>query len=531
MRFKFLKTMLVATAAIFGATACTDLNVEPESTVTGANIFQDLSSYESFLAKIYGGLALSGQQGGAGQPDIQGIDEGFSQYIRLIWQMNELPTEEAIIAWADDGVQPLNTQLWSDANPFSQSMYYRIFLQVAYANEFLRETTDERLAEVGLSPEDRATVQQFRAEARFLRALSYWHGIDLFGSIPLVTEDFQPGSGTPEQSTRQELYDFVVAELTDIRAELPAIGAGEYGRADQGAVSMLLAKLYMNAGVYVGAANWTGAMTEIESLIGSGAYQLDDEYTEPFLADNNTSPEMIFPIPQDGQNTRSFGGTTFLTHASVGGSMDPGGDYGLDGGWWGIRAQPGLVNLFPNDGTPPTGDARFDDIFYVQDAQKSVDDINNFQNGYAAPKFRNITSDGQPGSNLGFADVDYPMFRYSDVLLMYVEAYLMGGGGTEQNAVDYVNDLRERAYGDQSGNIAAVDLDMDFVKDERARELYWEGHRRTDLIRWGQFSDAGVWQWKGGVQAGQTTESFRDLYPLPASELLANPNLTQNPGY
>ena len=96
----------------------------------------------------------------------------------------------------------------------------------------------------------------------------------------------------------------------------------------------------------------------------------------------------------------------------------------------------------------------------------------------------------------------------------------------------YINDLRERAYGDASGNITTGDLDLAFVLDERARELYWEGHRRTDLIRYGLFTGSGkLWSWKGNVQGGAATPDTRDLYPIPASEILANPNLVQNDGY
>ena len=98
-------------------------------------------------------------------------------------------------------------------------------------------------------------------------------------------------------------------------------------------------------------------------------------------------------------------------------------------------------------------------------------------------------------------------------------------------AVDYINELRVRAYGGTSGNISQADLDLDFILDERARELYWEAHRRTDLIRFDQFSDNGVWQWKGGVQSGTTTDAFRDVMPLPATDLGINTNLEQNPGY
>ena len=523
------RTLALAAALVLGgAAACTDITVPPKSTVTGANIFNDPNSYRAFLAKIYAGLAVTGQQGGAGRGDISGIDEGFSQYIRLYWQMQELPTEEAVIAWNDAGVQELNTQIWSSSNQFLVSMYYRIYFQAGMANEFLRETTDDKLSQRNVSSALRTDIQQFRAEARFLRALSYWHGLDLFGDIPLVTEEDELGSTPPQQATRAEVFAYVVSELNAIRTALPAAGAGQYGRADRGAVDMLLAKVYLNSAVYTGTARYNEARAAAEAVITSGAYTLDDNYREIFLADNHTSPEIIFAVTQDGRNTRSFGGTTFLAHAGVGGNMNQA-DYGLNGGWWGLRARPEFVTLFP--GGPATADRRGSSIFYTNGQSLAINELLNFQQGIGAPKYSNVTSTGAPGSDLEFVDIDYPMFRLADAYLTYAEAVLRGGGGSRAQALGYINALRQRAYGNASGNISDADLTLNFILDERARELYWEGHRRQDLIRFDRFSDNGIWTFKGGVQAGRTTESFRDLYPLPASELLANPNLEQNEGY
>jgi hypothetical protein len=522
------RAMALAAALLMGgAAACTDITAPPKSTVTGANIFNDPNSYRAFLAKLYGGLAVTGQQGPAGRPDIQGIDEGFSQYIRLYWQMQELPTDEAVIAWNDAGVQELNTQIWSTQNQFLVSMYYRIYFQVALANEFLRETTDDKLTARNTGSSLRADIQQYRAEARFLRALSYWHGIDLFGSIPLVREDFALNSPPPAQATRQEVYDFVVAELTEVRAQLPAPAATQYGRASRAAADMLLAKVYLNAQVYTGTPRWAEARAAAEAVI-AGGFSLDDDYLDMFLADNHTSPELVFAVPQDGQNTRSFGGTTFLAHASVGGNMNQTA-YGLNGGWWGLRARPELVAQFP--GGAASADERASSVFFTNGQTVGITDLLNFQQGVAAPKYQNVTQAGTPGSDLEFVDTDYPMFRLADAYLIYAEAVLRGGGGTRAQALAYVNALRQRAYGNTSGNITDAQLTLDFILAERARELYWEGHRRQDLIRYDRFTDNGVWVFKGGVQAGRTTEAFRDLYPLPASELEANPNLDQNPGY
>lgn len=520
------RALLVAALLTAGAVGCTDTTELPTSTITDQTYFDDPSSYRAFLAKIYAGLAVSGQRGPAGNGDIQGIDEGFSQYLRLYWKMQELPTDEAVIAWGDVGIPEMNTQQWASSNPFVVSMYYRIAFQVSMANEFLRQTTDDKLAERNVSPQLAADIQIFRAEARFLRALSYWHGVDMFGNIPLVDETVPIGPTPPPQNTRQEIYDFLVSELTDLQGDLlPSAGPATYGRATREAAIMLLAKVYMNAEVYTGTPQYSQALAAVEQVIG-GSFTLDPSYRHLFQADNHTSPEIIFPIVQDGKKTQSFGGTTFLVHASCGGSMVPG-DQGVGGCWFGLRLKRQAYDRFVTPVADPRG------AFFWTDGQTpDVEAISNFNNGIANQKFTNRTSTGANGSDLEFVDTDFPLFRLGDALLMYAEAHLRGGGGDRATALGYVNQLRQRAFGNASGNIADGDLTLDFILEERGRELLWEAHRRTDLVRYGYFTGGDyIWQWKGGVQAGRATSPHLDLFPLPASELSTNPNLRQNPGY
>ena len=523
---KQTRTLLLSSLALVAVAACTDVTVEPKSTISSANIFNEPGAYKQFLAKLYGGLAVTGQSGPDGSADIAGIDEGFSQYMRLYWELQELPTDEAILGWGDAGIPEMTTHQWSSSNPFPSAMYYRAYFQVGMINEFLRQTTDAKLAERGVSGSLSAEVKRYRAEARFLRALSYWHALDFFGDVPLVTDATELGKEPPAQATRSAVFDYVVAELNAIRNDLPAAGTGGYARADQGAVAMLLAKLYLNSAVYTGTARWSEARAETEKVI-AGTYQLDPNWRRIFSADNHTSPEMVFAITADGEKTRTWGGMTFLIHASVGGGMNAS-DYGIDGGWWGLRVKPEILPLYPALG-PSSPDKRAA-FFYTQGQTQAIGAIGDFGQGIPAPKFRNITSTGQPGSNSTFPDTDFPVFRLSDAYLMYAEAVLRGGGGSRATALGYVNALRTRAYGNASGNIADAQLTLDFLLDERVRELLWEGHCRTDLIRYGKFV-TGIWAWKGNTQAGKATEAFRVLYPLPAAEMLANPKLKQNTGY
>jgi hypothetical protein len=543
-----LRYVLVLLLAV-GLVGCDEAGVSPQSSATPENTFEDNRSYRQFLGKIYGGLVLTGQEGPAGNPDLQLIDEGFSQYMRVYWQLQELPTDEAVLAWGDEGVQPLNQQQWTPSNPFVEAMYNRVYFQAAMANEFLRQTTPEKLDQRGVDGDLRQQIQQFRAEARFLRALSYWHGLDLFGDIPLVTEESAVGLQAPDQNTREEVFSFVESELTAITDSegdetLPPVGQAEYGRADQGAAYMVLAKLYLNAEVYTGTARYGDAIDATEQIIDSGAYTLEENYQELFLADNHTANGIIFSIPQDGERTQNFGGTTFLGHASIGGGTMNAADYGFNFGWWGLRTTENVVNRFPD----LSGEADTRGIFFAEKQSVAINSLTDFTQGIAVPKFRNVTSGCEPagyvipeendipacraGANSEFPDIDFPLFRLADAYLMYAEATLRGGGGSESKAQSLVNDLRERAgMGRDVGTDDGPSLTLDFLLEERSRELLWEASRRTDLVRYEQFTVSGTWPWKGGQQEGTTTSGNLDLYPIPQSQLQVNDNLEQNPGY
>lgn len=527
----FKPIFLVLLGVSFFWSCESELDLQPEDNRrTGDVTFQDPESYKQFLAKLYAGLSVSGQEGPAGDPDLQGLDEGFSQYLRLYWMLQELPTEEAVLGWNDEGIPSLVEQSWTAGNPFIRTMYSRLMYQIALTNEFMRQTTPELLESRGLDTAERDNVMEYRNEARFLRALHYYHALDLYGNVPFITEEDPVGAFLPEQIQSADLFSYIEGELLEIEAEMAAPASNEYGRADQAAVWMLLAKLYLNAEVYTGSGRYDDAL-EYSAMVANSNYQIIDDYQNLFLADNDQNGaqnEIIFPITFDGDNTQSYGGMAFIIHASIGGDMDPE-EYGVSSGWAGLRTTSGLVEEFP-------GEAESDDnraLFFTEGQSKEINSLSSFTDGYAVTKFQNITSEGEAGADdTGeFPDTDFPLFRLADAYLMYAEAHLRGGGGSAGEAVAYVNELRERAYGDDSGNISQDELTLDFILAERARELYWEAHRRTDRIRFGEFSDRGVWPLKGGVPQGTTTEAYRDLMPIPASDLGVNTNLTQNPGY
>jgi hypothetical protein len=530
MKNKFIQILTLAAAVIVLATGCTkNLDRKPFYEVTSATVYDKFSNYKSILAKLYAGLAVSGQQGPSGRPDIFGIDEGFSSYLRQYWQLQELTTDEAVISWNDGTIKDLHDMDWTPANEFIRMMYDRIFYQISLCNEFMRETTDSKLSDRKISGSDFNEAKKYRAEARFLRALSYYHAIDMFGNVPYVLETDPIGSFFPSQITRANLFTWLETELKTLETELTAARQNEYGRADQAAVWFVLAKLYLNAEVYTGTAKNTECLTYCNKLINEN-YLLANQYRYNFLADNHTSPELVFSVNFDGLRTKSWGAMTYLVHAPVGGNMNPS-LFGINGGWGGLRATKALVNIFPNATGVP--DAR--GMFHTSGQNLEITDISTFTDGYPVTKYRNVTSSGAPGSDVqgNFPDTDFPLFRLADVYLMYAEAVLRGGsGGSTATALNYVNALRQRAYGNSSGNITSGQLTLDFILDERARELNWEAHRRQDLIRFGKFTGSNyLWPWKGGVANGAAVADFRKLFPIPATDIAANPNLVQNNGY
>ncbi|MDW7691389.1 RagB/SusD family nutrient uptake outer membrane protein [Flammeovirgaceae bacterium SG7u.111] len=518
MKRIIIKTAMVVATALLVSACVGDLDVVPidPNVVSSENVYKTTEDYKEGLAKLYATFALSGQQGPAGQADIEGIDEGFGNYLRQYWNHQELTTDEAVLSWNDATIKDFHWHTWTPTDVFVAAMHSRIMYTVALSNEFIRLTAGS---------ED-ADIQTFNAEARFLRALAYSHGIDLFGTMPFVTEEDLPGAFFPDRITRGDLFDYVVGELQAIE---PLVGdAGfEYGRADKGAVWMLLGKLYLNAEVYKGVAMYDEAIAVLDKVI-NGPYSISTQYLHTFVADNHTSPEMILPITYDGVNTQTFGGMVYLVHSQIGGSMDAQGMFGTADAWAGLRTTSALVNKFDMD-----NDKRA--LFWTDGQSLEINDIGLFTDGYAITKFRNRKLDGTPSDSQHNVqvDTDWPMFRLADAYLMYAEAVLRGGtGGSRALALGYVNELRERAYGDASGNIADGELTLDFILDERARELFWEGHRRTDLIRFGQFTNGSYqWPWKGKVAEGVATSSHRNLFPVPAAQISANPNLIQNPEY
>ena len=529
-RYKIFALMIVAAATML--TSCVnDLDTEPLNPriSTAASIYKDPAAYKQLLAKLYAAMTQTGQRGEYGQAEISAPDEGTTSFMRMYWSAQEITTDECISAWGDPGLTEYHGLNWSEQNGYIQLLYQRIFINIAYCNEYIREVTP-RID--GLSASMQADVKQYVAEARVMRALYYSFAMDLWGNVPFVTEADAPGAFLPQQISRADLFAYIETELKDILPALAPAGKNEYARADQAAAWMLLAKIYLNAKVYTNTDRYSDCITYCNNIINSGVYSINsNSYADLFLADNDRlRNEIIFPIAEDGNNGRNYGGVTFIIHAAVGGAMDADNEFGIgSGGWSGSRPTNAFVKKFAD----PSGATDKRAIFYTKGQTLEITQPTVFTQGYLCAKFKNLTSGGAKGQNATFVDTDFPLFRLADVYLMYAEAVKRGGsGGDLGTATSFINQLRTRAYGNASGAISSADLSLQFILDERARELYWEAQRRTDLVRFGQFtSDTYLWDWKGNVKAGAGSDSHYNLFPLPASDRAINTNLVQNPGY
>ncbi|MDR0507238.1 MAG: RagB/SusD family nutrient uptake outer membrane protein [Dysgonamonadaceae bacterium] len=531
--FKITKYAAFAVVSALVLSSClNDLDVIPtDPSIITDQIFKDNpDAYKQNLAKIYAGLAVSGPTD-AGSSDIQGLDAGYGQYMRAYWVMQEVTTDEAILHWGDAGIPELATGTWNTSNQFIRAMYLRIAYQSRVTSEYLNITSEDKLNSRGqgnLIPE----VKTYRAEARFLRALSYFHAIDLFGNFGFLDENTDLGI-LPIQKNRAELVDYVESELLAIIPDLKDPRTNEYGRVDKAAAWFLLAKLYLNSQVWAEKDRNADCIKMCENIINAG-YSIATNYNYLFLADNDknsSAGEYIAVIPQDGLHLQAYGCMTFIIQAATltGDSTGYTGKYVPEdiqvncgvGGWNGATIRPELYNKFD------VADKRA--MFFTHGHELDLTVLSsNTKYGYGVTKFRNVTSAGVNGSDGNFVDTDYPLFRLADAYLMYAEAAVRSNSNKAM-AANYVNQLRARA------GISAVsqsDLTTDFILNERARELYWEGWRRQDLIRFGKFTgNSYVWQWKGNSHDGTVIADFRKLFPLPEDQLQMNKNLKQNPGY
>ena len=509
----YITKILIATGALLSS-CINQLDQYPHIEKTPVDVYTSVENYEMVLAKLYGSFVLAGQDKGGGNEDILG-SRGFD-YMRCYFNMQEVGTDEVAMIWhASDGQTALSYLSWDSTDPWVFDMYYRIYYTIALCNEFLRYANVGAIG--GFSESDQQQIMQMSYEARFLRALAYSHALDMFRNVPFVDENDPIGTYIPPRYTAQQIFEYIVNELKDIENELPNRLNTVYPRVGRGAAYTLLAKVYLNAETYGCDKHYTECITYCKKVIDEG-YSLEPEYTKLFNADNHLrTNEIILGFSVDSRNAVSWGASTYIVCGQCSGSF--GLDLGVKSSWEMFRARSPIANLYDEK------DGR--NLFYKTDRPQEVTSLDDPNVGYFYMKWSNLTDGGSMSNEVDGVDTDLPLFRLADVYLMLAESFLREGQGTDRtSAVYYVNLLRARAFGSDAGNIDPAALTLDFVLNERARELSLEMVRRTDLIRYDYFTtDKYIWEWKGGTMDGRAVDGKYNIYPIPYAELTANPNL------
>ena len=355
-----------------------------------------------------------------------------------------------------------------------------------------------------------------------------------------MTEKDNVGSFIPTAYTRTQLFSYIESELKELGESLPS---RNYGHFTKSTANALLARLYLNAEVYTGEKKYTECIAACNKVFADGYTALAPSYASLFNADNSKrTDEIIFALSTDASNTVAWGAGTYLVCASrFDNYADIDKEFGVATYWNCLRVRPELVDLF-GDGDSRAMFGQYDRVaaadatedfditlpgdtdYKYRAREKKISKHDDVTTGWQMNKWTNLLDDGTIASDtrVNGAVTDYPMFRLADVYLMAAEAALRGGTGAEKTALEYVNLVRERA-----GATALASVELSDILDERGRELYSEGVRRTDLIRFGKYTSGYAWNWKGGDIDGKDVDSKYSLLPIPEAELSANPGLKQ----
>ncbi len=505
--------------------SCTDdLDQHPVIETDSSEVYNAASNYKLVLAKIYASYVIAGQEQGGGNGDLTLING--HDFLRGYFNLQEAGTDEVANTWlAGDNIADLTYLTWDSNDPWVSDSYYHLYFSIALCNELLRHCGDDEISK--FSSSEQAEIRTYKHEARFMRALSYYLVMDLFHKGPFVDETTPTSAFIPEAYTSSQLFDYIQSELQDL-VDNEYLNANVYGRASTEAALALLSRMYLNGEVYTGKAYYDECITVSNIIINCGKYELESNYAKLFNADNDKrTNEIIFPFVVDATTTVSWGATTYIICGECGNSstQDPS-KYGLDTGWGMFRVRGELPDKFGDVAT--SSDSRC--MFYTDNqAQWFTGAIDNQDEGFFGEKYTNLYDDGTQASSTQAVgcSTDWPFFRLAEIYLNAAEAVVRGGAGmSASQALGLINQLRQRAYGDNSGDISQSDLTLDFLLDERARELYHEAVRRTDLVRYNcMASSKYIWQWKGGTLDGRAVDSKFNYYPIPTTELSANPNL------
>ena len=504
-------------AAMLTIGSCTDdLDQKPVIGIPTETVYGSVEGYRSVLAKIYASYSIIGAERGGGSADMS-TNKG-QDILRTMFYLQECPTDAAAYKYnSGDNLQNITYMKWDPTDVWVSDAYYRLYYVIALANDFLRNSSEGKIA--AFSDAEKEILRGYSLEARFMRALSYAYVLDLFRQGPMVTEDSPTTSFMPEAYDGKKLYDFIIGEIDEIAPLLPA--HPEYPRAGQGAAYALGARVALNGEVYTGTPHYTESIGYCKKVMALG-YSLEQDFTKLFNADNDKrTNEIIFAFASDNANSATWGSATNIIMGSCPAKGEVAAARGIGTGWGSFTTRGEFIDLYDD------GDKRF--LFYTDDQEQYFDgSIEAQDRGYWCSKWTNLDDNGQQACQTDVGvNTDYPIFRLSEIYLTAAEAVLRKGEGMSRaEALDLVNEVRKRAYGDDSSKISDAQFDPEFILDERGREFVYELLRRSDLVRFNRFTteDYG-WQWRGGVIDGMAVNDKFNIYPIPQSELSANTNL------
>lgn len=563
-----MKKIFLYSAALLFASAVTtgcigDLDTVPmdPTQMTGDKTFSSPDSYAQYVSYAYGYFGLVSQTD-PGSSDIAVGNAGQSEFTRQYMILNELSAGSLYCCWNDDYVTGLQLGQWTTDNTAVYAVYVRGLKGITLCNQFLDSSVSGDSAVEGRGHSAKLTqVHQFRAEMRALRSFYYLVLLDLFGNPPLTLPENIASNDYPQQLGRTGLFEWLEGELLELTqdADLPAKPV-EYPRLSKGAAWAMLARLYLNAEVYTGTARWQDAKNAAEKVITEGGYELCPVYGNLFCQDNTESgavKEFIVAMMYDCNTTQSWGGTTHLISSTI--DADAAADLSSKMGfsilawndpWNGYHLSNDFVmenfelqgvvwddtKAFGYDTDASDRRAAFYNIGFDPTLVTGPGTALSIRTGWTSIKWKPYTSTMVPllaNANQKVSSADFAFIRLAEMYLTYAEAEARLSGGSLGNSSqgwNYLNTLYQRANGKDKSIPASVDTE--WILKERTRELMWEGHRRTDLIRYGKFTGSSyTWPYKGGVANGTAIADFRKVYPIPAQEFSANPGLVQNAGY
>lgn len=476
-----------------------------------------------------------------------------------IFRTNEISSDEAVIparpnGWVDNGIyRRMHEHRWTSDEDNSYQIWNNAYGGITSCNRVLYQIQSNLIP---ITTGKDATI----AELRALRASYYYALCDFFGGVPIVDKFDVPSGFLPQQNTRAQVYAFIVKELTESLPNLSkANNQATYGKFNYWAATALLAKVYLNANVYIGTPAYTQCIAACNEIIASNVYTLEANQKSIFLDANEGSRETIFAIPFDEKFTAD-GANAFTLHMET---LQPENQatYNFKNSpWGGICATPQFVSTFDPE------DNRLKDN-YVQGQQYTasgavllgtigasngkpliyINELPGVDQSDEVHGFRLGKFEFKPGALVGMNN-DFPLLRYADVLMMKAECLLRTGDAA--GAAALVTQVRQRSFssnpskatvtGSQllQGSVynyglrnhltstveGGADIQYGRFLDELGWEFNTEGRRRQDMIRFGVFTKKS---WLSHSPNGD----YRTLLPIPRAELAKNPNIKQNPGY